>query len=92
MAISLYVVGERVMVIKREIKQVSEREFLVDVHVTMRILWGIKKHLIMHFGFAVSENREETRNSTSCKERVLEASVSAVTTQVLIDSGSVRHL
>ena len=35
------------MVIKREIKQVSEREFLVDVHVTMQILWGIKKHLIM---------------------------------------------
>ena len=50
MVILLYVVEERVMVIKRikrVIKQVREREFLVDVHVTMQIFGGIKKHLIM---------------------------------------------
>ena len=35
------------MVIRQEIKQVSEREFLADVHVTMQFLRGIKKHLIM---------------------------------------------
>ena len=44
------------------------------------------------FAFTLSENRKETCNSTSCKEPVLEVSVSGVTTQVLIDSGSVSNL
>ena len=44
------------------------------------------------FAFNVSENQDETCNSTSCKEPVLEVSVSGVTTQVLIDSGSVSNL
>lgn len=47
MVILLYVVEERVMVMKREIKQVSEIDFLTDVHVTMQILWGVERHLIM---------------------------------------------
>ena len=39
------------------------------------------------FAFNASENQDETCNSTSCKEPVLEVSVSGVTTQVLIDTG-----
>lgn len=40
----------------------------------------------------MSKNRGETCNSTSCKQPVLEVSVSGVTTQVLIHSGSVSNL
>ena len=80
MVILLYVVEERVMVMKREIKQVSEIDFLTDVHVTMQILWGVERHLIMRRTVLLTIwKSDETYNSTSCKEAVL-------------DSGSVSNL
>ena len=44
------------------------------------------------FAFTLSENREETCNSTRCRKSVLEVSASGVTTQVLIDTGSVSNI
>ena len=47
MVIQLYIVGERVMFMKPEVKPASKREFLVDIHITMQIFWDIKKHCLM---------------------------------------------
>ena len=44
------------------------------------------------FAFTVTENRGETCHVTSCKEPVVEVSISGITTRVLIDSGSVSNL
>ena len=93
MTILLCVVEERVMVMKIEIKQVSDRGFLVDVNVTVLTLWGIERHLIeRRTAFTVSENQEETCNATTRKEPVIEVSVNGITTKVIIDSGSVSSL
>ena len=73
----------------------SDRGFLVDVHVTVLTCGGLRgscREENCALALTVAENQEETCNATSCKEPVIEVSVDGITTKVIIDSGSVSSL